>query len=202
MSIGTQRLVVGLTGGIGSGKSTVARMLAQLGAWVIDADAVAKTVTQAGGAAIEPIRQAFGDAFILPDGSMNRDAMRQHVFEHPSARTRLEAITHPIIRATMDQALADAPARVVVLDIPLLVESDTWRQRVDKVVVVDCHEDTQVARVVQRSGWTPQAVRQVMAAQATREQRLAAADAVVVNDGIGLDALEEKVGQLARSLGI
>lgn len=195
-------VVVGLTGGIGSGKSTVARLLAALGAWVIDADAVAKSVTQAGGAAIEAIRQQFGDEFILPDGAMNREAMRQHVFAHPLARAKLEAITHPLIRASMDKALAAAPPGVVVLDIPLLVESGTWRQRVDKVVVVDCSEDTQVERVVQRNGWTPDAVRQVMAAQASRQQRLEAADAVIFNDGLSLSALEDEVKKLAQSLGI
>jgi dephospho-CoA kinase len=196
------RMVVGLTGGIGSGKSTVARLLAAQGAAVVDADAVAKSITQAGGSAIAPIRQHFGDRFILSDGSMDRDAMRQHVFEHPAARAMLEAITHPLVREGMTAAREAAPPGVVVLDIPLLVESGTWRQTVDRVVVVDCSENTQVQRVMQRNGWTEDAVRRVIDAQASRQQRLAVADAVIVNDGLSLSDLEAEVKQLGQWLGI
>ncbi len=197
------RLVIGLTGGIGSGKSTVARMLAQRGATVIDADAVARSLTEAGGAAIEPIRQAFGEPFILPSGAMDRDAMRQHVFQTPSARAQLEGITHPLVRQSMADAVAAAPPGAVVLDIPLLVESlSTWRQQLDAVVVVDCSIDTQVQRVTQRNGWTEHTIRQVIAAQATREARLAAADAVIVNDGASLAELNDQVRQIAQKLGI
>lgn len=195
-------VVVGLTGGIGSGKSTVARMLAAQGAHVVDADAVAKSITQSGGTAIAPIREQFGDRFILSNGAMDRDAMRQHVFANPSARATLEAITHPLVRQGMVAAMEAAPSGAVVLDIPLLVESGTWRQVVDRVLVVDCLEETQVQRVMQRSGWTEEAVRQVIAAQASRQQRLDAADAVVFNDGLSLAELEAEVKQLAQWLGI
>lgn len=197
------RVIVGLTGGIGSGKSTVARMLGDLGASVIDADAVAKATTEPGGAAIDPIRATFGDAFILPSGSMDRDAMRSHIFQYPEARTQLEAIIHPLVRRDMDSATATAPAGAVVLDVPLLVEQGgAWRQRVDVVVVVDCTAETQVQRVALRSGWSDETIRKVMGTQASREQRLAAADAVVHNDVVSLADLKNQVHVLGRWLGI
>lgn len=203
MTTRRHRLIVGLTGGIGSGKSTVARMLGDLGASVIDADAVAKATTEPGGAAIDPIRSAFGDAFILPSGAMDRDAMRSHIFQCPEARIQLEAIIHPLVRCGIDSALAAAPVGAVVLDVPLLVEhADTWRKQVDVVVVVDCQEETQVQRVALRSGWPEATIRKVMGTQASRAQRLAAADAVVHNDGVSLADLKNQVHVLARSLGI
>jgi dephospho-CoA kinase len=184
---------LGLTGGIGSGKSTVAGLLQALGATVVDADALSRSSTAAGGAAIEPIRSAFGDAFIGPDGALNRDRMRAEVFAHPDAKQRLEAIVHPLVQAAIEQGCAQAPSRVVVLDIPLLVESGHWRERVDTVWVVDCAPETQIQRVMQRNGWPREQVQAVLAAQATREQRLAVADTVIHNDAVGLAELEQQV---------
>jgi dephospho-CoA kinase len=184
---------LGLTGGIGSGKSTVAGLLQALGATVVDADALSRASTAVGGAAIEPIRAAFGDAFIGPDGALNRDRMRAEVFAHPGAKQRLEAIVHPLVQAAIEQRSAQAASQVVVLDIPLLVESGHWRERVDAVWVVDCTPETQIQRVMQRNGWPREQVQAVLAAQATREQRLAVADTVIHNDGVGLAELELQV---------
>jgi dephospho-CoA kinase len=184
-------LSIGLTGGIGSGKSTVARALARLGATVVDTDAIAHSLTAPGGAALAAIAEAFGAAMIAADGAMDRAKMRALVFERPQERVRLEAILHPMIGALTRSAAAAAPAgRPVVFDVPLLAESGSWRARVDRVLVVDCTVATQVARVVARSGWTPEAVERTIAQQATRAQRRAIADAVIFNDGVPLAALE------------
>ncbi len=193
-----QPLRIGLTGGIGSGKSTVAAQLVQHGATLVDTDAIARRLTQPGGAAIEAIRHAFGDGFIDAQGALDRTRMREHAFADPGAKRRLETILHPLITAQSlrEAAASDAPA--IVFDVPLLVESGRWRERVDKVLVVDCGEATQVARVVARSGWTPQAVRAVIAQQATREARRAAADAVILNDGISLGQLAAAVDAVWR----
>jgi dephospho-CoA kinase len=184
-------LRIGLTGGIGSGKSTVARALGSLGAWVVDTDAIAHSLTAPGGAALPAIVEAFGPAMIAEDGAMDRARMRALVFEQPGERARLEAILHPMIGARTREAAAAAPAgRPVVFDVPLLAESGTWRARVDRVLVVDCTVETQVARVVARSGWAPDAVMRTIAQQASRAQRRAIADAVIFNDGLALVALE------------
>ena len=191
-------LRIGLTGGIGSGKSTVSRMLAARGAMIVDTDAIAHALTLPGGAAMPALRAAFGDAVAQPDGGLDRAAMRTRVFGdsavQQAARRTLESILHPLIgqEAARQGALAE-DGGVVVHDVPLLVESGRWRGRVDRVLVVDCSEATQVARVVRRSGWTEDAVRAVIARQATREQRRAAADAVIVNDGIDLGQLDAEV---------
>ncbi|AMO22157.1 dephospho-CoA kinase [Ramlibacter solisilvae] len=198
-------LRVGLTGGIGSGKSTVLAMLAGLGAAVIDADAISRATTASGGAAIPAIAQRFGADFITPDGALDRERMRSHVYADAGARKALEDIVHPLVgqesARQVDAALA-AGARCIVFDIPLLVESGRWRRQLDRVLVVDCLPETQVARVVQRSGLAPEAVRGIMAAQASREQRLAAADIVISNEGLSLDELAAKVKEVARSLGL
>ncbi|TSE21364.1 Dephospho-CoA kinase [Tepidimonas alkaliphilus] len=187
-------LRIGLTGGIGSGKSTVARMLAELGADVIDADAIARAVTASGGAAIEPIRAAFGPAFIDASGALDRARMRALAFSDPQAKARLEAIVHPLVRAEIDRRLAASAADTVVLDLPLLVESDAWRQRCDRVWVVDCEPETQITRVMARSGWPRAQVEAVLAQQASRAQRLAAADVVLANGAAtDLDALRAQV---------
>ena len=190
-------LKVGLTGGIGSGKSTVARRFAALGALVVDTDALGQTLTAPGGAAIPAIAAAFGAEMVDANGAMDRARMRALVFAQPDERRRLEAILHPMIGdATRAQASRAGAGQAVVFDVPLLTESGTWRQRVDRIVVVDCATTTQVARVVQRSGWTADAVERAIAHQATREQRRAIADAVIVNEGLTLAQLEAEVDAL------
>jgi dephospho-CoA kinase len=190
-------LKIGLTGGIGSGKSTVARRFAALGALVVDTDALAHALTAPGGDAIPAIAAAFGADMIAADGSMDRAKMRALVFEQPAQRQRLEAILHPMIgTATRAQASRAHAGQAVVFDVPLLAESGTWRARVDRVVVVDCAAATQVARVMQRSGWTGEAVERAIAQQASRAQRRAIADAVIVNETLTLPQLEREVEQL------
>jgi dephospho-CoA kinase len=190
-------LRIGLTGGIGSGKSTVARRFGILGALVVDTDAVAHELSAPGGAAIPAIAAAFGADMIAPDGAMDRAKMRALVFARPDERKRLEAILHPMIgEATRAQASRARAGQPVVFDVPLLAESGTWRARVDRIVVVDCAEATQVARVVLRSGWTPDAVERAMAQQAPRAQRRAIADAVIVNESLTLARLEAEVDAL------
>ena len=185
---------IGLTGGIGSGKSTVGRVLAELGAVVIDTDLIARQLTLPGGAAIELIAREFGAELIAADGALDRTRMRDLVFADTSAKRRLEAILHPLIGVETERQAHAAPGTpALVFDVPLLVESGRWRSLVDKVLVVDCRETTQVERVVQRSGWTPTAVQAVIAQQASRHQRRASADAVIFNDGIGTDRLADEV---------
>lgn len=188
---------IGLTGGIGSGKSTVARLFATLGATLIDADALSRALTAAGGAAIEPIRQAFGPAAIAADGAMDRAWMRQRAFGDESARKQLEAILHPIIRQQTDQAIAAASGPYIVLEIPLLFEGGNWSKRVHKVVVVDCPEALQIERVMSRSQLPREQVQAIMAQQVKREFRLAHADFVVDNSGQS-DALQAQVEALHR----
>jgi len=189
---------IGLTGGIGSGKSTVARCLAGLGAALIDTDAISRSLTAPGGAAMPAIVAAFGSPAQAADGALDRAFMRELAFRDPDARKRLEAILHPMIgEETHRQERACAGCPWIVFDVPLLVESGRWRQRVDRVLVVDCEPETQVARVMARNGWTREAVLAVLAQQATRARRRAAADAVIFNDGLDLDALTLEVGQLA-----
>jgi dephospho-CoA kinase len=198
-------LRIGLTGGIGSGKSTVLQMLAGLGAAVIDADAISRATTAAGGAAIAAIAQRFGPDFITADGALDRERMRERAYADPQARRRLEEIIHPLVAAESARQVEAALARSVpciVFDIPLLVESGRWRAQVDKVLVVDCSPETQVQRVMARSGLAPEAVRAIMGAQATREQRLAAADIVICNEQLTLDELRDIVVQAARSFGL
>ena len=196
---------IGLTGGIGSGKSTAAHVLAQLGAAVIDADAVARSVTAPGGPAMAPLRAAFGDAVIDAQGGLDRQRMRELAFSDAKAKAQLEAIVHPLVKAAIDgqaQSALDAGARVLVFDIPLLVESGRWRERVDGVLVIDCSEDTQIARVQARNGWPRAQILAVIQAQATRAQRQAAADWLILNEGLGLDAFAAAVAQVARQWGL
>jgi dephospho-CoA kinase len=195
--------LLGLTGGIGSGKSTVAKRLAELGAAVIDADAIARSVTAPGGSAMPAIRTAFGDAFVTPDGALDRDRMRQQVFSDPQAKHRLEAIVHPLVGEETARQTRAALARqvsVIVFDVPLLVESAHWRERVDRILVVDCLPATQIQRVVARSGLTPDAVERIIAAQATREQRQAIAHWVILNEGLTLAELLAQVDHLQTAL--
>nr|WP_145544856.1 dephospho-CoA kinase [Variovorax boronicumulans] len=196
---------LGLTGGIGSGKSTVSAMLVERGAALIDADANARSVTAPGGAGIAPIRAQFGDALITADGALDRARMRELAFRDPAAKRQLEAIVHPLVGELGRQQLEAARAAgrgCVVYDIPLLVESGRWRALLDAVLVVDCRPETQVMRVMARSGLTEETVRAIMAAQAPRIQRLAAADAIIYNDGISLDALRDAVHRFAAAFGL
>lgn len=172
---------IGLTGGIGSGKSTVAAELVACGAVLVDTDAIARALTAPGGAALPAIAQAFGAAMIGTDGALDRDRMRRLVFASPAQKLRLEALLHPLIGAEADAQAARAAGRVLVFDVPLLTERAHWRQRVDRVLVVDCPPDLQVQRVMARSGWTADAVQRVIAQQASRAQRRAIADAVIHN---------------------
>jgi dephospho-CoA kinase len=196
---------IGLTGGIGSGKSTVLAMLQALGAAAIDADAISRAATAAGGSAIPRIREVFGPEFVAADGALDRTRMRERAYAHPEARRELEQIIHPLVGAEVarqvDAALA-AGARCIVFDIPLLVESGRWRQQVDRVLVVDCTPETQVARVTARSGLAADEVLAIIAAQAPRAVRLAAADLVICNEGLTLEALQNEVAQAARSFGL
>lgn len=196
------RTLVGLTGGIGSGKSTVAGMLATLGAHVLDADHIARTLTLPGGAAIPAIRLAFGKRMIAADGALDRDAMRAAVFADPGTRHTLERITHPLIGQAISQAIAALPAGTVVLDVPLLVESDRWRTQLAAVIVVDCPVHTQIDRVASRNGWSADTTLAIIRSQASRSARLAAADAVLWNDGLTQAHLQAQVTQLAARLGI
>ena len=196
-------LRIGLTGGIGSGKSTVAAMLVRRGAALIDTDAIAHRLTAAGGAAMPALRQAFGETIASPDGALDRDAMRALVFSDPAARQRLEALLHPLIGAEAQREAAAATSDVLVFDVPLLAESRHWRERVDRVLVIDCREATQIERVAQRPGWTREAAERVIDSQATRAARRAIADATIFNDGIdtaALDAAVETVWHLWQPL--
>lgn len=185
---------IGLTGGIGSGKSTVAALLVAQGAVLIDTDAIARAIAQPGGAAMPAIEAAFGRSVIAPDGGLDRAIMRQIVFADAGAKARLESILHPLIGAeTQRQATAAGSDAVVVFDVPLLVESGRWRAIVERVLVVDATEETQLKRVVARSAWTPEAVRAVIAQQAPRKARRAAADAVIFNESLTLAELEIEV---------
>ncbi|MDB5806180.1 MAG: dephospho-CoA kinase [Betaproteobacteria bacterium] len=193
---------VGLTGGIGSGKSAAGAEFEKLGVAVIDSDAIAHALTAPGGAAIEPVRAAFGAAFIGANGAMDRGRMREHVFNAPAERARLEAILHPLIRTETAAQARAATSAYVVLMIPLLVEAarrdPDWRTRFDRIAVVDCSEATQVRRVMARNGYTEEAVQRILSAQASRADRLAAADDVIDNEG-AVAALAPQVARLHRS---
>lgn len=183
----------GLTGGIGSGKSTVAATLVACGATLVDTDAIARALTQPCGAAMAPIKAAFGDAVIAPDGSLDRAQMRAIVFEKPAQKAKLEAILHPMIGVECELQATAATGSAVVFDVPLLVESDRWRQKVDRILVVDATAEIQVARVMARSNWTEETTLSVLSTQASRSTRLKAADAVIFNVGKSLAQLAEEV---------
>ncbi|MGG7603754.1 dephospho-CoA kinase [Massilia sp. BKSP1R2A-1] len=186
---------VGLTGGIGCGKTTVADMFAALGASVIDTDVIAHSLTAPHGAAMPALLAEFGEDFATKDGALDRAKMRALVFTDASARSRLEAILHPRIRDATAAAAAIATGDYVIFVVPLLIESGTWRERVTRVLAIDCSEEIQVARVMARSSISEEQVRAIMAAQVSREQRRAQADDIIVNDD-GLDALRPQVEAL------
>jgi dephospho-CoA kinase len=189
--------VVGLTGGIGSGKSAAAAEFGRLGAAVVDTDAIAHELTEAGGSAIPEIQRVFGPAAIDASGAMDRGKMRARVFADPGTKQALEALLHPLIREESQRRIAAARAPYVIHVVPLLVESPGYRRRVDRVLVIDASEELQVERVRSRSGLSEAEVRAIVAAQATRAQRLAAADDVIENRGT-IEALREQVAALHR----
>lgn len=189
--------VVGLTGGIGSGKSAAAAEFERLGASVVDTDAIAHELTQVGGAAIPELEKRFGKTAIAESGAMDRKKMRHRVFADPQAKKALEALLHPLIREESQRRIASAPGPYVIHVVPLLIESPDYRSRVDRVLVVDTPEELQVERVRLRSGLSADEVRAIVAAQATRAERLAAADDVIENRGT-IDALRAQVAALHR----
>lgn len=196
---------LGLTGGIGSGKSTVAGLLAERGAAVIDADAISRQTTASGGQAIDAVRQAFGPEFITPEGALDRERMRALAFSDPSARRRLEQIVHPLVgleTRRQAQAASIAGHRCIVFDIPLLVESAHWRAQLDQVLVLDCSPPTQIERVMRRSGLSRGEVENIIAHQASRLQRLHAADHVVCNDNLSMPELARLIGLLSSRFGL
>ncbi|MGZ5817828.1 MAG: dephospho-CoA kinase [Burkholderiaceae bacterium] len=174
---------IGLTGGIGSGKTTVANMFGAKGAAVIDTDQIAHQLTHAGGSALPAIRAQFGEDFLTPEGAMDRAKMREHVFADPVAKKRLESILHPLIRMETARVAKQATGEYLLFVVPLLVESGTWKDQVSRILVVDCPEELQIKRVVQRNGLTESQVRAIIATQATREARRAVADDILLNDG-------------------
>lgn len=194
------RLTIGLTGGIGSGKSTVSQMLVDLGAHLVDTDAIARALTAPGGAALPSITEQFGAEILDPTGAMDRARMRELAFADPSAMARLEAILHPLIGQHADaHARKAARHQHIVYDVPLLAESGRkWKDKVDRIVVVDCEPETQIARVMIRSGWPREAIEAVLAKQAQREVRLALADHIVTNEGVSLKELRAEVEKLWR----
>lgn len=188
------KFCVGLTGGIGSGKSLVAELFAAQGASIIDTDQIAHQLTAAAGAAMPRIRAEFGDEFVAPDGAMDRKKMREHVFSSPGAKKKLEAILHPLIRSESELAAASAQGTYPIFVVPLLVESGMWRQRVSRVLVVDCPEQLQIERVMSRNSFSEVEVKAIIAMQASRSERLAAADDIIVNDR----GLTELIPEIAR----
>ena len=187
---------VGLTGGIGSGKSTVAAMLVAQGASLIDTDGIARALAAPGGSAMPAIKIEFGPDMVAADGGLDRERMRALAFGDPQAKRRLEAILHPLIGLECERQAMAATGALIVFDVPLLVESRRWRAIVERVLVVDASEAIQLQRVVARSGWAPEAVQAVIAHQAPRPLRRAAADAVIYNENLSLAQLEDEVRSL------
>ncbi|EIM31562.1 dephospho-CoA kinase [Leptothrix ochracea L12] len=187
----------GLTGGIASGKSSVATALQRRGALIVDTDRIAHTLTAPGGAAIPALAATFGSHTITAEGALDRQHMRTLVFADSSQRQRLEHILHPLIELEAERQATLAHAnQPVVFDVPLLVETGRWRARVKRILVVDCPQELQRARIRQRNGWDEATIDRILAHQATRQQRRACADAVIVNDGDNMSALDASVGTL------
>jgi dephospho-CoA kinase len=187
---------IGLTGGIGSGKSTVARSLVDCGAQLVDTDAIARALTRPGGAAMPALCAAFGMRIRAADGALDRDRMRQLAFADARAKAQLEAILHPLIGEEAQRQAEAAGDRPVVFDVPLLGATSPWRRRVQRVLVVDCLEATQIGRVARRPGWSEEMARRVVAQQVSRADRRAIADAVIFNDGADLQVLDAEVRAL------
>ena len=196
---------LGLTGGIGSGKSTVAGLLVGLGAGLVDADAISRQLTIAGGLAMSAIAATFGSDFVDSSGALARDRMRQLVHTDASARIRLEAIIHPLVgQESRRQAalLAEQACPCIVFDVPLLVESAHWRGDLDHVLVVDCTTEKQIDRVMARNQLSRAEVEKIIASQASRRLRLAAADSVIFNVGLSLDELAVELQQISARFGL
>jgi dephospho-CoA kinase len=189
---------IGLTGGIGSGKSTVAALLVRLGCALIDTDAIARLLTAPGGAALPALTHEFGNEILGADGGLDRAAMRARAFADTAVRHRLEAVLHPMIGQQAQAKAAAASNATLVFDVPLLTESGHWRSRLDRVLVVDCGAQTQLERVSARPGWTHEAAAAAIASQAGRDARRAIADAVICNDGITLGELQAHTEALWR----
>ena len=189
-------LAIGLTGGIGSGKSSVARLLVAHGATLIDTDAIAHALTTPGGAAMPALTAEFGAEIADPSGAMDRQRMRTLVFADATAKRRLEAILHPLIGQQAQRQFDAATTEVRVFDVPLMTASSPWRQRCQRILVVDCSAATQIQRIKARSGWSDEQIQRVVASQSTREHRRAIADAVIFNDGIPPETLAAEVGAL------
>ncbi len=188
---------VGLTGGIGSGKSKAADFFSRLGTAVIDTDVIAHELTGSGGAAMEEIERAFGREYLRDDGSLDRARMRTLVFSTPQSRRKLEEILHPLIRQVSRERVASAKAAYSILVVPLLLETGSYRDLLDRVLVVDCDEARQIARTMARSNLDEDEVRRIMSAQISRNDRLAAADDVIVNDA-DIETLKQRVAALHR----
>lgn len=201
----TRTIHLGLTGGIGSGKSTVASLLQGIGATLVDADAISRNATCNGGAAIAPIKASFGPGIFDAAGALDRNALRHLIFSNPTTKSQLEAIVHPIVRRDImrEASIAEQEgARCIVFDIPLLVESPCWRELFNRILVVDCTEATQITRVVERSSLRPNEIHKIICTQATRAQRLNAADITVFNEGITIAELERQVHEIAPQFGL
>ena len=196
---------LGLTGGIGSGKSTVAALLKKAGATLIDADAISRNATAPGGAAIAPIKAYFGPDVVNAGGALDREAMRQRIFSDCAAKSQLEAIVHPIVRREVIQQTMHAEERkapCIAFDIPLLAESGHWREMFHRIMVVDCTQATQITRVTERNGLAHDEILRIIANQASRAARLHVADMIIFNDGITIDELEKQLHQIAPQFGL
>ncbi len=203
--MGNEPYRLGLTGGIGSGKSTVSGFLEQLGAVVIDADAISRATTASGGSAIAALKTTFGLSLLTADGALDRVQMRELIYSDHGAKARLEAIVHPLVGQAITQQAIQAEtsgARCIVFDIPLLVESQHWRTKLGRVLVIDCTKETQLKRVAARNSLANEDIEKILVTQASRAQRLAAADCVLFNDNISLDVLKQQVQQISTQFGL
>ena len=194
-------LRVCLTGGIGSGKSTVARYLVQLDVPIIDADAISRSLTSPGGAGIEAIRDIFGDSFIDTEGGLHRDRMRDKIFSEPASKRALESILHPLIEEKIaTQASIQSGSDIIIFDIPLMLENGKWRSRMHRIIVVDCDENTQLQRVSQRPGWSSEMAKKAILQQASRCSRRACADIILNNQNIDFATLAHMVHEAVEQL--
>ena len=196
---------IGLTGGIGSGKSTVSAQLGQMGATIVDADAVSRSVTGSNGSAIPALTTAFGSSILSSNGALDRAQMRRLIYSNPASKIQLEAIVHPLVRTEIQRQsiLAETNgARCIVFDIPLLLETAYWRRMLHRILVIDCTEETQISRVVQRDGLSAEQVQRVVLAQVSRLDRLQAADMALFNDGISPQILALRVQEIGAQFGL
>jgi dephospho-CoA kinase len=196
---------IGLTGGIGSGKSTVSAELGQMGASIVDADAVSRSVTGSNGSAIPALTTAFGSSILSSNGALDRAQMRRLIYSNPASKIQLEAIVHPLVRTEIQRQsiLAETNgARCIVFDIPLLLETAYWRRMLHRILVIDCTEQTQVSRVMQRDGLSAEQVQRVVLAQVSRLDRLQAADIALFNEDISPQILALRVQEIGAQFGL